>query len=114
MLVLYEYDPIPPALVDFIDACEIHELRFLSSDLLEHFGFEDEHSIDHAIHRAIQACVSLNIRHTQHFRHIFIIREKGIVHAWKLSALGCYLTLINEDPSHPLIAKIQASLLRFQ
>ena len=111
MLVLYEYNPIPQALYDFIEACEARDLRFLSSDLLEHFGFEDEHSIDQAVHRAIQACISLKIAHTKHFRHIYIIRENGITHAWKLSALGCYLTLINEDPSHPMVARIQASLL---
>ncbi|MEI7725839.1 MAG: hypothetical protein WCK09_12090 [Bacteroidota bacterium] len=111
MLVLYDYNPIPQVLVDFIEACEACELRYFSCDLLDHFGFEDEHTIDHAIHRAIQACVSLKIPHTRHFRHVFVIRENGITHAWKLSALGCYLTLVNEDPSHPLIARMQASLL---
>ena len=114
MLVLYEHNPIPQPLFDFIEACEACELRYLSSDLLEHFGFKDEHSIDHAIHRAIQACVALKIPHTRHFRHIFIIRENGITHAWKLSSLGCYLTLVNEDPSHPLVARMQAFLLGFK
>jgi hypothetical protein len=111
MLVLYEHNPIPLVLLDFIEACETSELKFLSSNLLEHFGFTDEHRIDHAIHRAIQACIALKIPHTRHFRHIFIIRDNEITHDWKLSALGCYLTLLNEDPSHPLIARIQASLL---
>ncbi len=111
MLVPYGYDPLPQALLDFIDAFERRELRYLSTDLLVHFGFEDEHSIDHAIIRAIQACISLKIPQQQHFRRIFIIRENGIDQVWKLSALGCYLTLVNEDPSHPLVARMQASLL---
>jgi len=111
MLVLYEYNPVPQALFDFMEACESRDLRFLSADLLEHFGFEDEHSIDQAVHRAIQACISLKIAHTKHFRHIYLIRENVIVPAWKLSALGCYLTLINENPSHPMVARMQASLL---
>jgi hypothetical protein len=111
MLVPYGYDPLPQALAEFIEAFNARELRFLSSDLLIHFGFEDEHSIDHAIIRAMQACISLKIPQSQHFRRIFIIRENGIDHIWKLSALGCYLTLVNEDPSHPLVARMQASLL---
>jgi hypothetical protein len=111
MLVLYEDNPIPQVLYDFMEACEARDLRYLSADLLEHFGFEDEHSIDLAVHRAIQACISLRIAHRKHFRHIYLIRENGVAHAWKLSALGCYLTLINEDPSHPMVAHIQASLL---
>ncbi|MEI7980955.1 MAG: hypothetical protein WCI71_04840, partial [Bacteroidota bacterium] len=94
MLVPYGYDPLPDALLEFIQAMDAREMRYLSTDLLIHFGFEDEHSIDHAIYRAIHACVSLKIPQSQHFRRIFIIREGGIDHAWKLSALGCYLTLV--------------------
>jgi hypothetical protein len=111
MLVLYEHNPIPQVIFDFMEAIESRDLRYLSGDLLEHFGFEDEHSIDEAVQRAIQACISLKIPPARHFRHIYLIRENGIDYAWKLSALGCYLTLINEDPSHPLVARIQASLM---
>ncbi|MCK9205327.1 MAG: hypothetical protein M0P58_12970 [Bacteroidales bacterium] len=110
-LVPYGYDPLPETLTGFLEAMESLELRFLSTDLLIHFGFDDEHSIDHAILRAMQACRSLQLPQSRHFRKIFIIHENGIGHAWKLSALGCYLALVNEDPSHPLVARMQASLL---
>jgi hypothetical protein len=110
MIIPYEYEPLPDSLLEFIEAYDSRDLHFLSTDLLQHFGFEDEHAVDNAIRRAIHACVSLKISHARHFRHVFIAREQGISHAWKLSVLGCYLTILNEDPSHPLVAQMQASL----
>jgi len=110
-LVLYGDDPLPEALLAFMDVIETIELRFLSTDLMIQFGFEDEHSVDHAVLRAIQACRSLKIPPSGHFRKIFIMRENGITPAWKLSVLGCYLTLVNENPAHPLVARMQASIL---
>ena len=110
MLILYEDTPVSEAFMEFIEALETSDLRYLSKDLLHHFGFDDEHSIDQAILRAINACISLDIPYHHHFRHIYLIQGREIEHAWRLSALGCYLTLVNEDPSHPLVARMQAAL----
>ena len=110
MLVLYEDIPVSKAFNEFIEALEASDLRFLSTDLLQYFGFEDEHQADHAIYRAINACISLDIPHHRHFRHIYLIHEHEVERAWRLSAFGCYLTLVNEDPSHPLVARMQAAL----
>jgi hypothetical protein len=110
MLVLYEEIPVIEAFSEFIEALETSDLKFLSSDLLQHFGFEDEHSVDDAIRRAITACISLDIPYHRHFRHIYLNNGHEVEHAWRLSSFGCYLTLVNEDPSHPVVARMQAAL----
>ena len=110
MITRYEYEPLPASLQDFLDAYDGRDLHFLSTDLLHHFGFGDEHEVNHAIQRAVEACISLKIPYTRHFRHVFIAHDDVIIHAWRLSVLGCYLTILNEDPSHPLVAQMQASL----
>jgi hypothetical protein len=110
MIIPYEYEPLSGSLQAFIEAYDGRDLHFLSTDLLHHFGFGDEHSVEEAIRRAMRACMSLKIAHMRHFRHVFLADERGISHAWKLSVLGCYLTILNEDPSHPLVAQMQASM----
>lgn len=109
-LILYELDQPCRVILEFIEAMDASGLRYLSCDLLDQLGMEDEHLLDHAIERAINACIALSIPTRQHFRKVFIIKQNGIYPGWKLSALGCYLTVLNEDPSHPMIAQFQAFL----
>jgi hypothetical protein len=109
-IISYTEDQPPRVILEFIEAVDYHELRYLSCDLIEYLGFEDEHLLDDAINRAIKACIALSIPSRKHFRKVFFIRQNGIHQGWRLSPLGCYLTILNEDPSHPIIAQIQTFL----
>lgn len=109
-LILYETDQPNRVILEFIEALDASGLRYLSCDLLEKLGMDDEHLLDDAIERAFNACIALSIPTRQHFRKIFIIKQNGIHRGWRLSALGCYLTVLNEDPSHPMVAQFQAYL----
>jgi len=102
-------DQVQPLRVflEFLEAIDSMELRYLSCDLLDILGLEDRHELEPAIERALNACMALSIPTRKHFRRVFIIRTNGIYRGWKLSALGCYLTLINEDPSNRMIANFQ-------
>ena len=109
-IATYDQDFTPRVILEFVEAMDSHELKYLSCDLLEQLELEDEHMLDPAIERAINACISLSIPSRKHFRKVFIIRQNDIQRGWKLSALGCYLTILNEDPSHPVIAQFQTFL----
>lgn len=109
-LIPYELDQPPRVILEFVEAVDACDLRYLSCDLLERLQMEDEHLLDDAIERAINACIALSIPSRKHFRRVFIIQQNGIHRGWRLSALGCYLTVVNEDPSHPMVAQFQAFL----
>ncbi|MBE0648870.1 MAG: hypothetical protein IH596_13955 [Bacteroidales bacterium] len=109
-LIPYELDQPSRVILEFMEAVDAFELRYLSCDLLENLEMSDEHLLDSAIERAFNVCVALSIPTRQHFRRVFIIKQNGIHQGWKLSALGCYLTILNEDPSHPMVAQFQAFL----
>ncbi len=106
----YDQDYAPRVILEFQEALDSYELMYLSCDLLDKLELKDEHMLDPAIDRAINACISLSIPSRRHFRRVFIIRQNDIQRGWKLSALGCYLTILNEDPSHPMIAQFQTFL----
>lgn len=109
-LVPYEQDLPSRVILEFVEAVDALELRYLSCDLLESLEMEDEHQLDIAVERAINACISLSIPSRKHFRRVFFIKHNGIHRGWRLSALGCYLTMVNEDPSNPMVAQFQAFL----
>ena len=109
-ITTYDQDFTPRVILEFEEAMDAHELLYLSCDLLDQLELEDGHMLDPAIERAINACISLSIPSRRHFRKVFIIRQNDIQRGWKLSALGCYLTILNEDPSHPMIAQFQTFL----
>lgn len=110
ILIPIEQDQPSRVIIEFIEALDSSDLRYLSCDLLEKLGMEDEHLMDEAINRAINACLALSIPSRKHFRRVFIIKQNGIHPGWRLSALGCYLTAVNGDPSHPMVAQFQAFL----
>jgi len=109
-LIPYDMDQPSRAILEFMEAMDASDLRYFSCDLLERLEMDDEHLLDNAIERAFKTCIALSIPTRQHFRRVFIIKPNGIHQGWKLSALGCYLTILNEDPSHPMVAQFQAFL----
>jgi len=109
-LIPYDLDQPSRVILEFIEAVDAFGLRYFSCDLLERLEMDDEHLLDNAIERAFNACIALSIPTRQHFRRVFIIKQNEIHQGWKLSALGCYLTILNEDPSHPMVAQFQAFL----
>ena len=109
MLILYT-EILQNTIQDFIDACNSLELQHYASDFCNEFDLENE-TIETAVKRAINACNSINIPYYSHFKHVFVVEDNNVLHDWKLSPFGCYLTILNTDPSNPLIAKFQESLI---
>lgn len=95
---------------EFIEAIHIYGLKCYASEFVSDFELEVHH-LEAAVDRAILACESLNIPSYFHFRKIYRVDENGIYSDWKMSPYGCYLTLINADPSNAMIARFQSSLI---
>ncbi len=100
------YSPIN----EFIEAVHIYGLKCYASDFVSDFDLEAHH-LEVAVERAILACQALNIPSYFHFRKIYRVDDGGVYSDWKLSPYGCYLTLINADPSNIMIARFQSSLI---
>ena len=99
-----------PYLVEFVDAVHYSGLKCYASEFVQEFEL-DETCLLVAVKRAMQACQSLNIPAYSHLRKVYRVSGDVIHVDWKLSPYGCYLTLINADPSNKLIARFQSSMI---
>lgn len=77
-----------------------------ASELMEQLNASEE-ELDVAVERAFKACASLNISIKQNFKSVFRTCEDHLVTDWKLSALACYLIVINADPANERVARMQ-------
>ena len=98
------------SLDEFVDALLSSHLKCYASEIVAEFDLR-EHSVHTAVTRAVRACTSMNIPPSKHFRKVYLYDEESICVDWRLSPYGCYLLLVNCDPSNPMIAKFQASLI---
>lgn len=98
------------ALEEFIDAVLAQQLKCYASEFVADFDIQ-EVSIHQAVSRAVRACASMKIPPSRHFRKVYVYDNGCIRFDWRLSPYGCYLLLVNCDPSNPMIAKFQSSLI---
>jgi hypothetical protein len=66
-----------------------------------------EKELDEAIERAFKACSSLNISIKHNFKSVFRTCEDHLITDWRLTALACYLIVINADPGNDKVARMQ-------
>jgi hypothetical protein len=77
-----------------------------ASDLKERLNIPEE-ALDQAIERAFKACASLDISIKLNFKSVFRTCDDHLVTDWRLTALACYLIVINADPSNSKVARMQ-------
>lgn len=82
-------------------------LNYLSSTLLYMLGIEDADEKVLSVYRACQVCVTLNIPLSHNFKRVYCFDGKDMIADWEISALGCYLIIINCNPVHENVAKAQ-------
>jgi len=111
-LVTYEYSSFR-ALQEFIDSFQERNCKYYASEVFKDENFDEEETIYKAIDRAIKACISINLSVGQHFKTVYKSVNDDIYIDWKMSAFGCYLALINGDPTNPMIARLQMEIISF-
>jgi DNA-damage-inducible protein D len=93
----------PPADVLFVH---------LASEWMKELGYRNELDFDAALQRTFNACFALNISIELNFRKVYTYDGIVLKPDWELTDLGCYLFLINGDPSNPRIAMAQLYFAR--
>jgi prophage antirepressor-like protein len=106
MLKLYDYlDAILQS--SKLDPFFENEQLFFASDVFDLLGISDEGQKKFSIRRAFQSCVTLSLPLNRNFKHIYRFGNSGLISDWQVSALGCYLIIINCDPKYEQVAKAQ-------
>lgn len=82
------------------------------SDIFKDENYKKEIAINYAINRAKMACSALNVPLAEHFVSVYRAIDEEVYVDWKLSSYAAYMTLINGDPSDPLVAEFQQSVLK--
>jgi hypothetical protein len=82
------------------------ELYYSVSSIMETIGI-DVDEITLSLNRAFQVCETLHISIDRNFKKIFCYDGKSLSTDWKISALGCYLIIINCNPVNEQVAKAQ-------
>jgi hypothetical protein len=83
------------------------KLNYLASDIMEMLAITDTDETALSIDRAFQACRMLHIPVSLNFHRVFCFDGKDLFIDWKISALACYLIVINSDPKYEGVAKAQ-------
>lgn len=106
MLKLYDYlDAILQS--GKLDPFFENDQLFFANDVFELLGIIDEIHKKSSIRRALQSCVTLSIPLNRNFKHVYRFENSGLISDWQVSALGCYLVIINCDPKYEKVAKAQ-------
>jgi len=80
---------------------------YFANDIFDLLDIKDKEQQKSVIRRALQSCVSSSISLNNNFRHVYRFNYDGLIADWQLSALGCYLIIINCDPKYQHVAKAQ-------
>ena len=83
------------------------KLNFFVGDIMEIMDIADTGEIASSLNRAIQACETLDIPFNKNFKRVYRFNGNALIADWKISALACYLVIINCNPNHERVAKAQ-------
>ncbi|CAN5211075.1 hypothetical protein BH23BAC1_BH23BAC1_33150 [soil metagenome] len=111
-MLITVYDHTTPKFIEgFIDYFNRRNCVYYASEVFKDFNFSKEIAINYAIKRAKYACTTLNVPIAEHFVSVYRSINDEVYVDWKLSSFAAYLTLINGNPSDPLVARFQNTLL---
>jgi DNA-damage-inducible protein D len=106
MLKVYDYDDEPQQPPHAI------ALRHLASELMDELGYIDAADMVAALHRTFSVCVAQHVAIDDHFREVYTYDGHAMHIDWLLSDLGCYLLLMNGQPSNTKVAQAQLHFIR--
>ena len=108
MLSIYEYDHLDN-IIDSLHYSRI-PLRHLASELVNEFGYEEEH-MKNALEQAFELCFVTDIPIDLHFKKVYLYEGNALRTDWMLSDLASYMVLMNGDVHNPNVARARLYLL---
>ncbi|MCJ8163610.1 hypothetical protein MKJ04_02075 [Pontibacter sp. E15-1] len=112
MLVTIEQTRTNSPLDDFVNSMAENQLTFYASDLLQERGCDSIIEIELAVRRATEICNSMHLPLRENFKSVFRSRNGEVVQDWRLSPMAYMLMILNADPHHELVARMQVELVR--
>ncbi|MGV8878905.1 MAG: hypothetical protein ACOH2A_07735 [Sphingobacteriaceae bacterium] len=82
-------------------------LNHLASELMEHFGYQNDQDMRTALIRTFEICCALKIPINQHFKKIYRCQESALITDWQISDFASYLLLLNGNSRNPNVAEAQ-------
>jgi hypothetical protein len=110
LITIYDHTT-PPFIEGFIDYFNRRNCVVYASEVFKDLDFSKEIAINYAIKRAKYACATLNIPVAEHFVSVYRAIDDEVYVDWKLSSFAAYLSLLNGNPSDPLVASFQQNLV---
>lgn len=112
--MLKVYDPLDDVtLQNDVGSEPVASDYYFASELADELGIvKTSVVLQDALLRAMQAGTALGLPLRQHFRRIHYCSASGLQTDWQLSALACYLMLMNGFPGNPQVVKAQLFLLK--
>lgn len=101
-----------PHFEEFLHSLQERRLRFYASELQQTLELPELQQLEDALNRAMDACRSQQMELAEHFKPIYRCEETQIIRDWKLSPLAWCLVLVNANPAHPEVARMQLTLIQ--
>jgi DNA-damage-inducible protein D len=112
MLVPYGYFELEKQLFQTLyHALTVTRCRYSALDLMHALTYDDSKEFDLVLEKAKNACLSMQIPLSLHFKCIYISRPDGLYRDIRLSRFACYLVTINADSCYPGVMKARAYLV---
>ncbi|MBV4358057.1 hypothetical protein [Pinibacter aurantiacus] len=83
------------------------ELSYSIHEVMDQLGYKEESSYSEPLERTLKACMALGIPIKENFRKVYCFANGKMELDLRLSAIACYLFMINCNPNNPLVAKAQ-------
>ena len=84
-----------------------YQLHYFVRDIMNNLNINNTQEIEIAVQRTLDACKILEISKSQNFKKIYRYDGANLHVDWKISALACYLIIINCNPANEFVAKAQ-------
>lgn len=101
-----------PFFEEFLQGLHDRNLQYYATDIQQLLSMLDFNQLEEPIRRAMEVCRREGISLDEHFKPIYRCRESSTLRDWKLSGLGYCLVMLNCNPAHPTVARMQLSLLQ--
>ncbi|WP_224995327.1 damage-inducible protein D [Cesiribacter sp. SM1] len=100
-----------PHFESFLHSLQESKLLYYASELQKILDLPSLLELEEALRRAMEVCRSQHLELAEHFKPVYRCEETGVVKDWKLSPLAWCLVLINANPKHPEVSRMQLALI---
>lgn len=101
-----------PFFEEFLQGLHNRNLHFYASDVQQLLNMMDFSQLEEPIRRAMEVCRREGVPLEEHFKPIYRCQESNTLRDWKLSDLGYCLVILNCNPAHPTVARMQLALVQ--